>query len=130
MVTDVEVVHRDMFLNMYTSIGGVYSPTLAFWAGIRLAKIAALPRIRRTESLVNALLICLSGHPKCHFWAHKDGHFWHFQVSKNCTSGARTKILRPLLYVLLPPKMMESPLVLSIYHFWMGYKPIFEYCHF
>ena len=25
MVTDVEVVHRNMFLNMYTSIGGVWN---------------------------------------------------------------------------------------------------------
>ena len=25
---------------------------------------------------------------------------------------------------------MESPLVLGIHHFWMGFKPIFEYCHF
>ena len=63
MVTEVEVVHRNMCLNMYTSIGGSYSPTLAFWAGMRLAKIAAFPRIRRTESLVKALLICSSSSP-------------------------------------------------------------------
>ena len=40
--------------------GGVYSPTLAFWAGMRFAKIASFPRIRRTESLVKALLISSS----------------------------------------------------------------------
>ena len=26
--------------------------------------------------------------------------------------------------------MMELPLVLGVYHFWMGFKAIFEYCHF
>ena len=27
-------------------------------------------------------------------------------------------------------RMVESPLVWNVYHFWMGFKPIFEYCHF
>ena len=42
----------------------------------------------------------------------------HILVPKNVTSGAQTKILRPL----------PLPLVLSVYPFWMGFKPIFVYC--
>ena len=54
----------------------------------------------------------------------------HLYVPKNDTSGARTKILRPLLKGQHPLKMMELPFVLSVYHFWMGFQPIFEFATF
>ena len=49
-------------------------------------------------------------HQKCNFWARENGHFWqiaHFWVQKNGTLSGQTKILRPLLYVQNPLKMME-----------------------
>ena len=51
----------------------------------------------------------------------------HLYVPKNATSATRTEILLPLLYVQHPPKMMELPLVLSVYHFWVGFEPIFKF---
>ena len=51
----------------------------------------------------------------------------HIGVPKNSTSGAQMKILLPLLYVQHPPKMMDLPLVLSVYHFWVGFEPIFKF---
>ena len=48
----------------------------------------------------NAIPLFLFGHPKCHFWARKKGTFGnsaHLYVPKNGTSGAQTKIWRPLL---------------------------------
>ena len=47
----------------------------------------------------------------------------HFRVQKNGTLSAQTKILRPLLLVQHPPKLMELTLVLSVYHFWRGFQP-------
>ena len=44
---------------------------------------------------------------------------------KNGNLGAGTKILRPLLEA----KMMELPLFLSVYHFWMGFEPFFNPIH-
>ena len=38
----------------------------------------------------------------CYFLGLKDGHFWQsncFRTTKNGTSGAKIKILRPLLYI-------------------------------
>ena len=54
----------------------------------------------------------------------------HIRIPKNGTLGARTEILRPLLLAKHPPKMMELPLVLSLFPLLDGFKPIFEYCHF
>ena len=69
----------------------------------------------------------LKSHPKVILRHVKMGTFaksGHFQVQKNGTSGAQTKILRPLLKAQHPPKMMKLPFVLSVYHFWMGLQPI------
>ena len=44
-------------------------------------------------------------------------------MPKNGILGAGTKILRALLSVKHPPKMMELTLVFSVYHFWMGFQP-------
>ena len=49
------------------------------------------------------------------------GHFWQKWVQKNGTSSARTKIPK------IPPNIMELPCLLSVYHFWMGFKSILEY---
>ena len=45
----------------------------------------------------------------------------HIRVPKNGTLGAPMKILLPLLEVQHPPKIMELPFVLSVYHFRMGF---------
>ena len=45
---------------------------------------------------------------------------------KNGTLGARTKIWRPLLQVQHSTKMMKLSLVLSVFHFWEGFEPIFK----
>ena len=51
-------------------------------------------------------------------------------AQKNGTSGTRTKILRPLLQVQHCTKMMELPLGLSVFHFWVGFEPIFKFAFF
>ena len=48
-------------------------------------------------------------------------------MPKNGISSEKLKILRPLLQVQHPPKIMELPLVLGFYHFWVGFEPIFEF---
>ena len=51
-------------------------------------------------------------------------------AQKNGTSGTRTKILRPLLQVQHCTKMMELPLGLNVFHFWVGFEPIFKFAFF
>ena len=51
-------------------------------------------------------------------------------AQKNGTSGTRTKILRPLLQVQHCTKMMELPLGLSVFHFWVGFEPILKFAFF
>ena len=66
----------------------------------------------------------LIGAPEVSFFVPDYGHFCQKCPSlraQNGISGALTKILRPLLYVRHSPKIMKLPLVLSIYHFWLGF---------
>ena len=45
----------------------------------------------------------------------------HLYVPKMAFRVPEKKILRPLEYVQDPQNFMELPLVLSIYHFWLGF---------
>ena len=45
-------------------------------------------------------------------------------MPKNGSSGAPTKIWRPLSKAQHPQKLMELHLVLSVVHFWMGFQSI------
>ena len=67
-------------------------------SGKRL-KPNAIPSFLGDVGLIKVVSEFSFGHPKWHFWAHKDGHFRQKDIylPKNGTSGARTKILRPLL---------------------------------
>ena len=60
------------------------------------------------------------------FFAPKNEHFWHIRLRRCPRSGMSEIRKKPTI----PPKMMDLPLVLTIYHFWMVFKPIFEYCNF
>ena len=46
----------------------------------------------------------------------------HLYVPKNCTFGARTKIMRPLLSAKHPLKIAELPLILSATTFEWGFS--------
>ena len=63
-------------------------------------KLKSIPSFLGDVWLIKVLSEFLFRHPKCHFWARKNGHFCqtaHFWVQKYGTLSAQTKILRPLL---------------------------------
>ena len=82
-------------------------------------KLKSIPSFLEHVGVIKVISEFSFRHPKCHFWARKEGHFCqtvHFWVQKNGTLSAQTKILRPLLLVQHPPKWMELTLVLSVYY--------------
>ena len=71
----------------------------------------------------------LFGHPKCHFWALKDGHFcqkWPSSGIKKMALWMPNESSETTFIISTSPKMMELAFVSSVYHFWKGFWPIFK----
>ena len=90
----------------------------------------AIPSFLGDVGLIKVVSKFLFEHPKCHFWARKDGHCcrkcpslhaqkWHF----GCPNGnSRTTFISPT-----SPKNDKITLKSKFYQFWVGFEKIFRF---